>query len=189
MNRKISNKSRAIFVGVLILVAYGILVSSLTQNKILVMLADVISGLAVMGTAFLMYPLFKDSNKPLSLSYLILKCVEGSLMILSGLFFLSTSSEYLREVIYENIHMYVFIISAFIFYYLLFKLEIVPKFISIWGAAGIVALLTSTLLHLANLNYPLIDYLLVLVITNEVFLAIWLMVKGFNRSAIESSKI
>jgi len=95
----------------------------------------------------------------------------------------------LREVIYENIHIYVFIISAFIFYYLLFKLEIVPKFISIWGAAGIVALLTSTLLHLANLNYPLIDYLLVLVITNEVFLAIWLMVKGFNRSAIESSKI
>jgi hypothetical protein len=174
--------NRAIFVGILLLAAYGVLASSLTQSKIIVMLADVISGLAVIGIAVLMFPLFKKSNKQLSLGYLFLKYVEGSLMIIAGLLFLSTSTQYLHNLIYDSIHVYVFIISGFMFYYLLYKSELVPKFISIWGVSGIFALLISTIFKLANIQYPIIDYLLVLIITNEIFLAIWLMVKGFNKS-------
>lgn len=44
-----SNKTRSIFVGVFILVAYGVLASELTDSKAIIMVADVISGLAVMG--------------------------------------------------------------------------------------------------------------------------------------------
>jgi hypothetical protein len=181
---KISSKTRAILVGVFILVAYGVLVSSITESKIVVMFADVISGLAVIGIAVLMYPLFKETNKQFSKGYLILKYVEGILMIIGGILFLSTSLQYTRSIIYEGFHVYVFIISAFMFYYLLYKSELVPKFISIWGALGIFALLVSTILQLVDINYPMLDYLLVLIITNEVFLAIWLMIKGFNESVI-----
>jgi hypothetical protein len=177
---KISEKNRAILVGIFILVAYGVLASSLTQSKIIVMLADIISGLAVIGIAVLMFPLFKQLNKPISLAYLILKYAEGILMIMAGLLFLSSSS--MRDFVYNNIHIYVFIIGAFIFYYLLYKTELVPRFISIWGAAGIFVLMVSTLLNLANIHYLIIDYLLALIITNEVFLAIWLMIKGFDKS-------
>jgi hypothetical protein len=180
----ISNKTRAILVGILILVAYGILASYLTQIKIIVMLADVISGLAVIGIAVLMFPLFKQLNKPIFLGYLILKYAEGILMIIAGLLFLDISLQYLRDIIYNDFHVYIFIISGFMFYYLLYKSELVPKFISIWGAFGIFALLLSTLLNLVNINYLMIDYLLALIITNEIFLAIWLMIKGFNKSAI-----
>jgi hypothetical protein len=185
MNKKITNKTRAILVGIFILVAYGVLASSLTQSKIIVMIADIISGLAVIGIAVLMFPLFKQLNKSLSLGYLILKYVEGILMIIAGLLFLSTSSQYMRDIIYNGFHVYIFIISGFMFYYLLCKTELVPKFISIWGALGIFALLVSTLLNLANMNYPMVDYLLVLIITNEVFLAIWLMTKGFNMKKLK----
>jgi hypothetical protein len=183
MTNNISDKTRSVLVGILILVAYGVLASSLTQSKIIVMLADMISGLAVIGIAVLMFPLFKQLNKFLSLGYLILKYAEGILMIIAGLLFLNTSLQYMRDTIYNGFHVYIFIISGFMFYYLLYKSELVPRFISIWGATGIFALLVSTLLTLVNINYPMIDYLLALIITNEVFLAIWLMIKGFNKSA------
>lgn len=189
MNKSISNKNRAVLVGVLILVAYGVLASSLTQSKIIVMLADVISGLAVIGISVLMFPLLKQVNKSLSLGYLILKYAEGILMIIGGLLFLGASLQYMRNVVYENFHIYVFIISGFMFYYLLYKSELVPKFISIWGALGILTLSASTLLKLADIHYAMIDYMLALIITNEVFLAAWLMVKGFNLSAITSESV
>lgn len=185
MNKKISNKTRAVLVGILILVAYGVLASSLTQSKIIVMLADTISGFAVIGIAVLMLPLFKKLNILIYRGYLILKFTEGILMIIAGLLFLSAPLQYTRDIIYNGFHVYVFIISSFMFYYLLYKTELVPKFISIWGVLGIFALLVSTLLKLINMNYLVIDYLLVLIITNEVFLAIWLIAKGFNSSAIK----
>ncbi len=189
MNKKISIKTRAIFVGSFILVAYSILVSLITESKIIVILADVISGIAVIGIAVLMFPLFKNLNKKVSYGYLILKYVEGIIMIVAGLLFLFTSLQYTREIIYNGVQLYAFIISAFVFYYLLYESKLVPRFISIWGALGIFALMVSTVLNLIDINYPIIDYLLVLVITNEVFLAIWLMAKGFNKSEINYQEL
>lgn len=182
MKATISHRVRAILVGVFLLVAYGVLASSITQQKFVVMAADVISGLAVIGIAVLMFPLFKPVKRSVSIAYLALKYAEGILMIIGGFVFLSTSTQYLRTSIYEGVHTYVFIISAFLFYYLLYKSKLVPGFISIWGALGIFALLVSTLLGLLQIEYPALDYLLVLIITNEVFLAIWLMVKGFGKT-------
>jgi hypothetical protein len=189
MFRNITNKSRAMLVGIFILVAYGVLASAMTQSKIIVMLADVISGLAVIGIAVLMFPLFKNLDKSLSRGYLILKYAEAILMILGGLLFFIDSTQYLRDIIYESFHIYVFIVSGFMFYLLLFKSKLVPRFISIWGAAGLFAILVSTLLNLVNIQYAFLDYFLVLIITNEVFLAIWLMVKGFNKSIINNYQI
>jgi len=72
---------------------------------------------------------------------------------------------------------------------LLYKSELVPKFISIWGALGILALFVSTALKLFGVQYAVIDYFLVLIITNEIFLAIWLIIKGFNKSVINKHQL
>jgi len=56
-------KKTVIIVGVLILTAYGVLVSVLTQSRIIVMIADIISGLSVIGIAVFMYPYFKSIGK------------------------------------------------------------------------------------------------------------------------------
>jgi hypothetical protein len=189
MFEKISNKTRAFLVGLLLLIAYGVLVSSITQVKIVVMFADVISGSAVIGIAVLMYPLFQQINKRFSTWYLFLKYAEGISMIIGGLLFLSTSFQYVRDVIYEGFHLYLFIISGFMFYYLLYRSELVPKFISVWGVLGISALLLSSLLQLVNIHFQVLDYLLVLIITNEVFLAIWLMIKGFDESIVNKHQL
>ena len=54
MKVKISDRKRAVYVGIMILLAYGVLVSGMTQAKAPVLIADVISGLAVIGIAVLM---------------------------------------------------------------------------------------------------------------------------------------
>jgi len=166
--------------GILILVAYGVLVSGITDSKPLVMFSDVVSGFAVIGIAVLMFPFFRVLNKKLSVSYLLLKILEGTLMIVGGIFFLDNSLRFIRNWIYSGVHLYIFIVSGFIFYYLLYKTKLIPRFISVWGAIAILVLLTTTALKLMGLNFPALDALLVLVITNEVFLAIWLMVKGLK---------
>lgn len=182
-------KTRARFVGVFILIAYGVLVSAITESKIMVMFADVISGVAVIGIAVLMYPIFRETNIQVSNWYRVLKYAEGISMIIGGLLFLNPSLEYIKGIIYDDFHIYVFIISAFMFYFLLFKSELVPRYISIWGALGIFALLVSTLLQFVGIHYAMLDYFLVLIITNEVFLAFWLMIKGFNESIVSQLQI
>lgn len=178
MKIDISDRKRAVYVGILILLAYGVLVSSFTQLKLPVLLADVVSGLSVIGISVLIYPLVEVFNKRVSQAYLTLKYIEGLLMIVGGFVFLASAD--IRGIIYDNIHIYVFIISALIFYYLLYLGKLVPRFISIWGLLGIAALGLSTGLKLFGLSFPVIDYFLVLIITNEVFLAVWLIFRGFD---------
>jgi hypothetical protein len=171
-----TNRTRSILVGILIMLAYGVLASTLTQNKLIVMIADVISGLAVIGIAVLMFPIFKN-YKYSTLTYIFLKFVEGILMIIGGLIFLDADLQHYHDQIYNTFHLYIFIASGFLFYYLLYKTKAVPSFISIWGAMGLFVLLISTLLTLVNINYPILDYFLILIITNEIFLAGWLIIK------------
>jgi hypothetical protein len=181
---EISSKRRAFITGVLILIAYGVLVSVITQIKVFVMLADVISGLAVIGIAILLFPILRIYDKLLSASYLYLKLFEGILMIIGGVLFLFDSQQVLRDWIYDGAHLYAFIASGFIFYYLLYISKIIPRFVAIWGELGILSLLVMTVLKLLGQEYPTLNALLLLIITNEVFLAIWLMVKGFNPAAM-----
>lgn len=183
--RQLSDKTRAFWAGAFILIAYSMLASVFTQSKLIVMIFDVISGVSVVGIASLLYPYFTSNNQLLSRSYLGLKILEGSLMILGGILFLFVSTAYLRDSLYNGLHLYVFTVSAFILYYLLYQTQIVPRFISIWGLIAIAALFIKTLLGLVGIQLIWIDMLLLLVITNEFVLALWLMIKGVNVSRIK----
>ena len=184
MKIDISDRKRAIYVGVMILLAYGVLVSGMTQAKLTVLIADVISGLSVIGIAVLMYPLFNAFNKTVSQVYLGLRSVEGLLMIIAGFVFLVSPDA--RGMIYDNIQIYPFILGAFVFYYLFYMSRLIPRFIAIWGLAGTAVLAISTVLKLFGPGSQTLDYFLVLIITNEVFLAGWLIAKGFNPKAVST---
>ena len=184
---KISSKKRAVLTGIFILIAYGVLASIFTQSKIIVMLADSVSGAAVIGIALLIFPLLKDTAKKLTISYLSLKILEGGLMIAGGLFFLVDSLQYIRDWVYNGIHLYSFIISGFIFYYLLYKSLLVPGFISVWGMIAVLSMFVTTILKIMGISNSVLDSMLLLIVTNEVFLAVWLIVKGFNGNVNKQS--
>lgn len=157
------------------------LISEATNSSLIVAFFDVLSGLAVIGVALLLQPLFKKTSKSTTTIYVALKSIEGLLMILVGILFLSEPYQFARVWIYENVHLYIFIAGGFIFYWLFYKSKLIPRFISVWGFVAIFSLFLTTSLKLLQINYPTqLDFLLILIITNEVFLAVWLMVKGFN---------
>ena len=80
--------------------------------------------------------------------------------------------------------------GALIFYYLLYRLELIPVFISVWGFAGAVMHLAGVLLVVFGLVPPVSVVYCVLAIPvalNDMALAVWLMVKGFNLPSAAAS--
>jgi hypothetical protein len=181
-----SNRKTAIIVGVLILLAYSLLGSGNPDAKILGMFLEVISGLAVIVIAVLMFPLFRPYNKKVSFWYIVFRSIEGGLMIIAGILFLSHSTLLLeiRDGIYVG-HAYIFVVAALIFYYLLYQSKLIPRWISVWGIIAAILLILVNLLEVMGI-IPALMILYLPIILNEIVLAIWLMVKGFNPSAIAS---
>ena len=74
-------------------------------------------------------------------------------------------------------------LGALILNYVLYRSILVPRWLSVWGLIGAILVLAMGLLRL--FGYPVI-FLAIPIILNELVLAIWLIVKGFNSSAIGS---
>jgi hypothetical protein len=183
----ISNRQRASLVGVLIIVAYSMLTYTITKNTSLGVITDVLSGLAVIGIPLLMYPIFNTKeNKKINHAYLASRFIEGILMIIGGIVILHPTLEAYREVIYTDIHIYFFISGALFFYILLYRTLIVPKFISVWGIIATLLLFAVTIIKLFGFDSPIINILLLPIILNELFLAVWLMIKGFDFEKINT---
>ena len=182
------NRRTAIIVGVLILVAYSVLVSGNPEAKTLGMVAEVISGLAVITIAVLMYPLFKPYNKNASLGYIVLRSIEGGLLVVTGILFFLSHNTLLLE-IHAGIHgvlAYIFAVAALIFYYLLYISILIPRWISVWGFIATILLILVNLLEVTGITSGLMILALPIML-NEIVLAIWLIVKGFNPSAIDTA--
>jgi hypothetical protein len=84
---------------------------------------------------------------------------------------------------------FAFGLGALIFYYLLFQSKLIPRWISVWGLIAIALHLATGLLIIFGLqtgfdtsnsimNFP--------IFLQEMVMAVWLIVKGFNPSAIAS---
>jgi len=185
-----SQRKSAIIVGALILIAYDVLISGTLESKIIVMLLELISGVAVIAIAVIMFPILKPYNERLTVGYVVFKFIEGFLMIIAGIIFLSHSTSLLevRDWIYVN-HAYIFILGALIFYYLLYQSKLIPRFISVWGVIALILLLVGNLLEIMGLSPAMLIFLYLPIMLNEVFLAIWLIVKGFNEDAITSGAV
>jgi hypothetical protein len=67
----------------------------------------------------------------------------------------------------------------------LYQSNLVPRWISVWGVIAAVLLVLVNLLEVMGI-IPGLMVLYLPIILNELVLAIWLMVKGFNPSALAS---
>ncbi len=180
MSGSLSTRKRAGLVGGLILLAYAMLTYTITGNRPLGIATDLLAGGAVIAIPLLMRPLFGGAgNSGLNTAYMAARFIEGGLMILGGLVLFSPAAEGVRTVIYEKVHIWFFILGALLFYLLLHRTRIVPRYISVWGGVAAVALLLMTLLGLAGVTSPLLGVLVLPIVLNEIFLAVWLMIKGF----------
>jgi hypothetical protein len=184
---------------------YLISVSANRNLVILGVLGEVTNAAAVAGIAILLYPIFKKRSEVLALWYVVFRALETVVFIIAdtiALSLITLSQEYVaagapeasyfqaagalalaqRDWVTGVMGVIFFVLSALVFYYLLYQTELLPRFISIWGFIAVALLIIGNVL---GVPFSIIGLLFFIpIMSNEVFLAIWLIVKGFNPSAI-----
>jgi hypothetical protein len=184
------------------------------ENKtqvIIGVLIAFIDGIAIIGIAVFMFPILKKHNEPIALGYVGFRIVEFAIILvylICPLLLIDLSQEYVKAgapdasyfqtsgtlllaVRYWTLQM-IYLLNGLLtlmLSYLLYKSKLVPRFISVLGLIGGAVMLPGTLLdmfghvdtaHGAGMLVFLPGGLF------ELLLPIWLFVKGFNSSAIDS---
>ena len=80
---------------------------------------------------------------------------------------------------------FAFTVGAFMYYSVMYRFRLIPRWLSGWGIAGLVLLLVAGLSALFTDN-PVTTYtvLILPIAVQEIVLAVWLAAKGFNSSAV-----
>jgi hypothetical protein len=179
-----------------------------TEIVISVILWLILAG-SVMGIGFMMYPILKKRDEGLALGYVGFRLTEAILIIVAAVSLISLftlSQEYVSGTLDVSYYQplssillalqdWSFEIGTLIFLglgglalnYLLYELKIVPRFLSIWGLIGAACVLLYGLLGLFGLTADSItlNLLAAPIAIQEMVFAVWLIVKGFNTSAID----
>jgi hypothetical protein len=185
---------------------------SANKNQIVIGALFVLTmGLALAMIPVLMFPISKKYNEALALGYVIfrgaLETVTYIATVICWLLLLALSQLYVQSgasdassfqalgtLLLEaeaigSITTIVFILGALMFYYVLYQSKLIPRWISGWGLIAAIPYLAAGLLVMFALIGPMsaIDTVLRLPLAvQEMVLAVWLIVKGFNPSAIAS---
>ncbi len=184
--------------------------ASANENQIIIgALLMLIMGFAVAGIGIMMFPILKKHNEALALGYVGFRIIEGVLFIVSVVSLLSLltlSQEFVKAGApdasyfqtlgtlfqveqYWAYHMGTisFGLAASIFYYLLYQSKLIPRWLSVWGLIGVpLWFAVSLLIMFDSITESLEIFLYLPIAVNEMVLAVWLIVKGFNSSAITS---
>ena len=189
--------------------------SNVYPNKtrvIIGMLVEVLlNDVPVVGIGVMLFPILKKYSEGIALWYAGMRIVEAMALIVGATSILSLitlSQEYIAAGAVEAssfeasgalalaVHHWAasvmltifFIIGALILYLMLYKSKLVPRFISVWGLISVASLIIANVSGVPDLTYGFHpgQVLYFPIMTSEVLLAVWLIVKGFNPSAATS---
>jgi len=186
--------------------------TNVSKNENQVLIASfftLIMAVAVAGIAITAYPILKKQSEALALGYVGARIVEGVLFIvavISWLLLIILSQEYIKAGApdlshFQSLGNLILAVSGWvshvildvvvsplhylIFYFLLYRSKLVPRWLSAWGLLGVPLWFAAGLLaafgHDPTSATPIILNLPIAL--NEMVLAVWLIVKGFSPSA------
>jgi hypothetical protein len=180
---------------------------SANENRVIIgLLFYFVMAVAVAGIAIVIYPILKKHNEALALGYVGARIVEAVLFcvgILAVLTLLTLSQEFVkaqapdasnlqtlgnlllavRHYAYNVLWSITLSLGALMFYYLLYQSKLIPRWLSVWGFIGAILFPAGWVSLFGSTN----SYVFILpLVVNEMVLAVWLIVKGFNPSAIAS---
>ncbi len=169
-----------------------------------------IAGAACPAIAIALYPVLRRHNEGLALGSVGFRLIEGALYVVLVVFLLllvSLSQEVGkagasatsalqapgvllmagRDWLGPVAGVLTFGLGAFMYYWVLYRSRLVPRWLSAWGLVGITLVMVSGVLVLFRLADPLGTTQVVLALpiaVQEMVLAVWLIAKGFDPSAI-----
>jgi len=186
---------------------------SANENQIIIGALLVLTmGLALAMVPVVIFPVLKKHNEVLAFGYVVfrgaLETVTAIAMVITWLFLLILSREYVAAGVPDasnfqtlgavflkgsdsisSIVGIVFSLGALMLYYVFYQSKLIPRWISIWGFIAIILGLATCILIIFHLqsSFSTINTVMNLpILLQEMVMAIWLIVKGFNQSAIAS---
>lgn len=169
---------------------------------------------AVVLLSVFLFPVLKKHNEPLALGYVAFRVFEAAVLsvgYVSKLSLVSLSQDYLNTggvdaSFFQTvgsalqslnhwagtqglIYLIVFSLGSLMFNYVLYQSKLVPRLISGWGVVAAIVLLTGSVLINLDVFAGMSGLGLELIFAGpipvgEIVVSIWLIVKGFNPSAI-----
>ncbi len=187
----------------------------ISENQNLVMggvLAQLVMALACAGIAVGLYPILKKFNESLALGAVGFRMIENIFQIVAALGLLSlltlsqesvgsdASAFQAAGASLHAVHFWSalvlahfgFGLGALMYYYVFFRSNLIPRWLSGWGIVAILLHLTGAIITMFTQVDPFstsTGLLSVPIGLNELTLAVWLIAKGFNQSVVASSSV
>jgi hypothetical protein len=178
------------------------IVSAKRTQVILGVLLELINAVAYVGIALIMFPILRKRFESMALGFVGFRLIEFVMQILadlSPLSLLDLSDEFVsagapaassfqalgamlvadRFWAFQMISI-TFVLGAVLFFIMMYKSKLIPRFISIWGFVGVAVVFVNTILDMFGVPPGNLGLIMLL---NELFLGVWLIVKGFNQPA------
>jgi Domain of unknown function (DUF4386) len=174
-----------------------------SQNQVVLGALLVLTmGFALAMVPVLMYPIFRKYNEVLALGCVVFRgaletvgymASAGTWLLLvelsrehagaasAGAPHFQTLSALLAGSTAGNLVTIAFSLGSLMFYYLFYQSRLIPRWLSVWGLAGAVLYLATPLLDMFGHGFGILQAPLAVA---EMVLAVWLILKGFNRSAV-----
>lgn len=160
---------------------------------------EMVNVIAVIAIAVGLYPLFRVARDDVALGYVAVRVLEAAFLALAALLPLvaatSTSAggaesgpagaapqgavlqllAFRSEILGVMIPAF-FAVGAVLLYVWLWTTALVPRFVSAWGLVGVVGIVLANAMDVGT---PVLMALALPIIANEIFLGVWLIVRGF----------
>lgn len=170
-----------------------------------------VMGFALAMIPALLFPIFKKYNEVLALGAVIFRGVLEAVayigIVICWLLLISLSQAYVQATASDASYFQalgallweaadwislilaiVFSLGALMIYYLFYKSRLIPRWLSGWGLIGAILYLAASLLTMFDPQHPPLSLdsgvgiLMAPLALQEMVLAVWLIVKGFNNS-------
>jgi hypothetical protein len=185
---------------------------SANENQVIIGgLLALLAAFACAGIAIGLYPVLKKHHEALALGSVGFRLMEGMLYIIGVVALLSLltlSQEYVtagasNASLFQasgtsllavrdwagKLSIIAFTLGALMYYYVFYQSKLIPRWLSGWGFIGAALSLAGALLAISGqIIYFSTPFILIQlpIGVQEMVLAVWLIVKGFNPSAIAS---
>lgn len=163
-------------------------------------------GISLVAMTVFLYPIFRKDSEELAMGMVLFRgALEGTCYFVTTLGILTLvalGNEYIAtgadsaalqsmgNVLYQfqdllgPVGAIIFLIGATCLYLSFYRTRLIPRWLSVWGLIGVVPYMAYALLHFFHMDTGYGFYLQMVLAPQEIVMAVWLIVKGFNPSAI-----
>jgi hypothetical protein len=154
-----------------------------------------------------LFPVLRKHSETLALGYIVFRLFEAVLFVLdeiNKLMNIDLSQRYLADQGVDaaylqnaglsiqawnewsfSFYVFIFAIGAMMLYTVLYRSQLIPRWLSGWGFISAVLIFTGVLLGMLEFDLDAFELIFVVPIAvQEMVMALWLIVKGFNPSAV-----